>query len=92
MQFEGKSFVIVVNLVVIVVVVVIALVVVDLVVVVVFVVDLVVDLADSGCELEESLRADPTERRSESGTLPTPGDPLYNTCVHGKIQNTTSNT
>ena len=54
--------------------------------------DLVVDLADSGCELEESLRADPTERRSESGTLPTPGDPLYNTCVHGKIQNTTTNT
>ena len=57
MQFEGKSFVIVVDLVVIVVVVV--------------VVDLVVDLADSGCELEESLRADPTERRSESATLPT---------------------
>ena len=72
MQFEGKSFVIVVDLVVVVVVVVvIALVVVDLVVVVVFVVDLVVDLADSGCELEESLRADPTERRSESATLPT---------------------
>ena len=40
-------------------------------VVVVVVVDLVVDLADSGCELEESLRADPTERRSESATLPT---------------------
>ena len=50
----------------------------DLVVVIVVVlVDLVVDLRDSGCELEESLRADPTERRSESELFRRPGDPLY---------------
>ena len=44
---------------------------------VVVLVDLVVDLGDSGCELEESLRADPTERRSESELFRRPGDPLY---------------
>ena len=58
--------------------------------------DLVVDLANSGCELEESLRADPTERRSESELFRRPGDPLYmcswKKWVFSTVQDTNTNT